>query len=66
MVFISKVVINNGLRRYWCAKCEGPADWPGLFVFYCFNYMPWSVTTMPSILLGEVVDMVFVMGILTE
>ena len=31
----------------WRVKCEGPADWPSLFVYYCFNYMPSSITTMP-------------------
>jgi hypothetical protein len=42
-----KVVILDDLQQYRGVKCEVPADWPGLFVFYCFNYTPWSITTMP-------------------
>jgi hypothetical protein len=41
-----------------------PGDWPGLFVFYCFNYTPWSITTMPTIFLVEVIDGVGVIGII--
>jgi hypothetical protein len=60
-VLAGKILIRNGLL--WCVKCEGPADWPGLFVTYCFNYTPWSITTMPTIFRRYVVDGVLVRGI---
>jgi hypothetical protein len=38
-------LIRNGLLL--SVKSEDPADWPGLFVTYCFNYTRWRETTMP-------------------
>ena len=39
------------------------ADRRAGFLFHCFNSTRLSITTMPSIFRGEVVDMVLVMGI---
>jgi hypothetical protein len=41
-------ILFNLWNQSLAVKCEGPADWPGLFVTYCFNYTPWRETTMPT------------------
>jgi hypothetical protein len=53
----AKVVIPFTLRLKWsfAMTCSGIGAlsakarraWPGLFVYYCFNYTPSSITAMP-------------------
>ena len=44
---------------------QRPGGWPGLFGFaYCFNYMGWRETSMPTFEKNYVVWMVRVRGIL--
>jgi hypothetical protein len=54
-----KVVKTNGMRPDGAPEADRRAG----FIFHYFNSTRWSITTMPTIFRGEVVDAVLVMGI---